>query len=793
MQLMPEEHIFELICKKYFDKGNTREVNYVKFCHDVDRPEDMFPNFHNPHTQKQDQVPVGSMARQTKSNFFPDSTKGIDVTKNRFSEPTVNISNDPNDVEERLRALVVMKRIRVNEFFRDFDKLRKGKVTESQFKAILSSLNFSLTPEEFQALVDRYTTGDGFVQYTAFVDSIDSAFTTKGIEKNPTYKVKPVEAKDTDKARKKYLEFDEDEQNLMKDILEAYRQQIIVKRLNLKPIFQDFDITRCGHVTKTQFVRVLNMLAIQANDHVVGLLLKKYMDKGNADEVNYFEFCNDVDRPEDMFGAGRDFNHSNVFFPRMQASSTTRGEIVSNNPQDIEDILARIRLECKQKRIRLGEFMRDFDRLRSGLITTPQFRIALNMAGLHFSSKEFDILVETYSKGNEIKWKEFDEAVEAVFTTKNLEKKLDAQVGDGRTETFYGKPKASELHNHNAIAHDIIFRFKAQMNRERLDPKSFFQTWDRHNHYKVSPKQFRQVLATFNFPLSDEEIESIVKVYGNEDGDINYLEFLDKCSIDNTQTFKQSQTYSASFREFNGETDIDALMKKIKVIIRKDRIRLLEFFQDHDILRKGYVPFMKFKGVLHAQKVLLSEKEYDLLVTNFAIPEDNNLINYKAFDDHIERVFVEPHLERDPLKKWQEFKAPSILDPKDVLDDEEENVLEACLQRLGVEVKNKRLLIKPYFQDKVSLYLTCRISLTVDLQLIPDLDPSLTSLNSTSILESLRSSVSDSRPKHQMKSIMLNLTMYSRDILETINHFKMINYIKLSYLESIIRFILFLN
>ena len=44
------------------------------------------------------------------------------------------------------------------------------------------------------------------------------------------------------------------------------------------------------------------------------------MDKGNSEEVNYFDFCNDVDRPEDMFGAGRDFNHSYAYFPKMQPS-----------------------------------------------------------------------------------------------------------------------------------------------------------------------------------------------------------------------------------------------------------------------------------------------------------------------------------------------------------------------------------------------------------------------------------------------------------------------------------------
>lgn len=45
-----------------------------------------------------------------------------------------------------------MKRVRIEEFFRDFDKLRKGKVTANQFTSILSMLNFQLTDAEFEAL-----------------------------------------------------------------------------------------------------------------------------------------------------------------------------------------------------------------------------------------------------------------------------------------------------------------------------------------------------------------------------------------------------------------------------------------------------------------------------------------------------------------------------------------------------------------------------------------------------------------------------------------------------------------
>jgi hypothetical protein len=112
------------------------------------------------------------------------------------------------------------------------------------------------------------------------------------------------------------------------------------------------------------------------------------------------------------------------------------------------------------------------------------------------------------------------------------------------------------------------------------------------------------------------------------------------------------------------------------------------------------VPAQKFRGVLFAQKICLTNEEYTLLEKHFALSTDQTKVNYLQFNEDIERIFTEKDLEKDPIKKVQEFKAPSILDPKDVLNNEEEQQLDACLQRVGWEVKQKRLLIKPFFQDK---------------------------------------------------------------------------------------------
>ena len=122
------EKVLDLIIRKYLDKSNSRDVNYFTFCADVDRPEDMFPALAATSSESE-KKPLSATAAKSANYFFAGPTKDINVLENRFSQQAVNIANDPTDVENRLQALVVMKRVRIEEFFRDFDKLRKGRVT----------------------------------------------------------------------------------------------------------------------------------------------------------------------------------------------------------------------------------------------------------------------------------------------------------------------------------------------------------------------------------------------------------------------------------------------------------------------------------------------------------------------------------------------------------------------------------------------------------------------------------------------------------------------------------------
>jgi Ca2+-binding EF-hand superfamily protein len=90
--------------------------------------------------------------------------------------------------------------------------------------------------------------------------------------------------------------------DVMINALTEMRRNIVSNRILLKPSFQDFDRTKSCHVTNQQFQRVLKSLGIHpAREQIFDLIIRKYLDKGNTREVNYFSFCADVDRPEDMF------------------------------------------------------------------------------------------------------------------------------------------------------------------------------------------------------------------------------------------------------------------------------------------------------------------------------------------------------------------------------------------------------------------------------------------------------------------------------------------------------------
>jgi len=239
-------------------------------------------------------------------------------------------------------------------------------------------------------------------------------------------------------------------------------------------------------------------------------------------------------------------------------------------------------------------------------------------------------------------------------------------LDDARTQTLYGQAQPSDADE--GLVDQLRCHFRELVIRERLDAKSFFQDHDRHNHFKVSPKQFKQILTLLKCPVDDHQIASITRVYGNKQGDVEYLRFLSDAECLNVQGIPGSTegkvTYFPTDIDFSGSNEVMVLMKKIKEFVYRHRIRIGEFFQDHDPLRKGVIDATKFRTTLYAQKLQLTQEEYQKLEDYYRCSQNSHKIRYFDFNEDIEKIFTEKDLEKCPTKTLSEFKVPSILDPR---------------------------------------------------------------------------------------------------------------------------------
>lgn len=79
------------------------------------------------------------------------------------------------------------------------------------------------------------------------------------------------------------------------------------------------------------------------------------------------------------------------------------------------------------------------------------------MAKIVLSSSEFDHITTHFQapkEGKHVKWREFCDAVDEVFTKKGLEKAVDMKLDDARTQTVYGRLNPNKIERN--LSEDVV-------------------------------------------------------------------------------------------------------------------------------------------------------------------------------------------------------------------------------------------------------------------------------------------------------------------------------------------------
>lgn len=206
-------------------------------------------------------------------------------------------SHSSTSVVDRIRAKIAEKKARLKEHFQDFDPLRKGLCSPGQVKTVFTIMNISkeIDKHDFESLLSQYTGDDGQFNYKAFCSDVDSAFTVPGLERSPLATLEMPDASTTAVARRNTMRLSSSKTAKLGKVEDRLRSLVRRRRLEMKPMFQDFDRPNRGYVSRNQFQRILSTMGLDLDEKSVGLLCGMYCDYGNHNDFNYGRFLKAVD------------------------------------------------------------------------------------------------------------------------------------------------------------------------------------------------------------------------------------------------------------------------------------------------------------------------------------------------------------------------------------------------------------------------------------------------------------------------------------------------------------------
>ncbi|RLN88905.1 hypothetical protein BBJ28_00002214 [Nothophytophthora sp. Chile5] len=639
-------------------------------------------------------------------------------------------------LKAKIRMLCKQRRIRLEEFMKTFDIHRVKKIKAEQFKRALDVSGLHLSSNEIGLLLAKYRFADdpSFVDYRRFCDLIDKVFTVKGLEAKPT--VQTSTHNDVTAPKKFALEnLPGAEEAQLASIRQKLLAAVMNKGIVLKDVFHDFDRSNAGKVTKPQFVRdMLDIVALSPDE--MNLLLKAY---GDHLDVHYRALHYDI--CPGAAGAGvkavepRSPERRHFSAPAMTGHAG-HSDAVQELEAELSDLVLR-------DRIRTKNFFTDFDQLRTGKCTEMQFKRCVKLCFPSVNESDLDLLVRKYatlktldttkvdyvrfcnyiegkSNRDSIQDNNFDDILATITSATNHSTALSC------SREKRGSLSDAEVENHRAM----MQRLSTFCSTRRILIKPTFQDFDKGRREHITVDQFFRVMAMFKLNLTGEsEKQALLRRYASVHGDrfVNYVTFcydLENWGSNNqgpssrpssrggvvSEIIAPSKLRADTFEENAAEMHIRSapmLIRYIKQTVKRDRIRLEEYYRDFDKLRHGKITAAQFCAGLDAAGLLLSREEMALLGDEYRYQEvdsmGHNWIAWKAFVDDVESVFTVKGLERTPHHDLMELQTRKgqfggVVIDKDLTSAEERQVTTIMIT-MKRAIDRQRMEIKPAFED----------------------------------------------------------------------------------------------
>ncbi|KAI8820503.1 uncharacterized protein EV422DRAFT_73393 [Fimicolochytrium jonesii] len=494
--------------------SSDQSVNYFKLNTDVNR------RGHRHHQADSARLISQQPNTDYRTHYVPVGTEEL-IFPARATYPPRGPSAD--EVEDKIKIHVYKERIRLIEFFRDYDRHNNGLVTQHQFRAGLRSASLELDHKEIEALLPPYSTSDGRVKYRAFCDSVEQVFTMKELERDPLLEVGPIPREALVQGPNKLPEEDEAR---CQQLLERLSKLVDERHLLLEPYFKDFDMClgQCilGRVSRSHFRRLLSRLKLDLSNKDIHLLFAKFEDHSAPDQINYNLFLTAIDAKTYLAYSSVKATTSNVpgvpsaidFYDSRPKDGTSPG---SSRTASLEAILNSLRVHIYRHRIRVSECFRDIDKLRSYSIPRVEFARGIHRIGdPSLSPEAIERLADAYAdkdKSGCCKWKLFEADIERVFGDTDLESRPSHVPTQVLNDTDPFLTSSSLTYDEESKLHGILNMIRGFLLVRQTSVKPFFKDFDKLRTGFVTKAQFRQTLSYIRCPISEDEFSILSRRY----------------------------------------------------------------------------------------------------------------------------------------------------------------------------------------------------------------------------------------------------------------------------------------
>ncbi|CAD7090435.1 unnamed protein product [Hermetia illucens] len=420
MGILLSEDDFLLLVKRYL--RNSYTVNYVSFVKHIEQI-DLIENFPGRLIDAElPKLPRPEIGAVRVSDVF-----GVESSFHPVLKPT-QCSRESDEILLRIKRHVYENSIRVHDFFDGYDQLRTGYVTKNQFFRVLDNIGISaldrlyLTEDEMELVAERYADVNDAtrVNWTIFENDINKVFTEKDLDKKPFKIVVAPPPEVTDLPRVGQANWQQqrtEDRSLCEQALDNCKARISKRRLYLRQYFQMFDKQNTGHVTRNQARQVIYSNGILLSNEEFYALERRYNDDLG---FNYNMFLCEADTQD-------------YAVPKYEELKQTLDDL--NKPReapppkkhetDIVLVLAKVKRQVVARRIRIEDFLKDYDRNKLQFISELNFRRGLDNANIKLSEAEVDLLCKVFKaplRGCCVNYKRFCSTIEEVFMQPCLER-----------------------------------------------------------------------------------------------------------------------------------------------------------------------------------------------------------------------------------------------------------------------------------------------------------------------------------------------------------------------------------